>query len=203
LNRFGGYRAGPFTFFLMASSILVALISQLGSNTDAIQLLFITEYDITGSTMRWTGGLPEIRDGQIWRVFTPMFIHFGILHVAFNMMWLFQLGSLIENRQGTLFFALLVLTISGGSNLAQYFVSGPSFGGMSGVVFGLFGYIWTKMKFDPLSGYFIDPTTVMWMIAWFFICLTGMVGHIANTVHAVGLVLGMLWGFLNSKYRRL
>ena len=45
----------------------------------------------------------------------------------------------------------LVLVIAALSNLGQYFVSGPNFCGISGVVYGLFGYIWMKGRFDPAS----------------------------------------------------
>lgn len=199
LNRFGSYGAGPFTSLLIAGCVLVALISQFGSNTDALLPFFITKYQATGGGV---SALPEIRHGEVWRIFTPMLIHFGLMHLFFNMLWLFHLGSMIESRQGTWFLVPLILSIAGVSNLAQFFVSGPAFGGMSGVVFGLFGYIWTKTKFDPHSGYFLDQMTVVLMVVWFFLCLTGFVGAIANVVHAVGLGLGMLWGFLNSQFRR-
>jgi GlpG protein len=70
-----------------------------------------------------------------------MFLHFSPLHLLFNMMWLKDLGGVIEVRRGRWRYLGLVLLIAGISNLAQGIVSGPFFGGMSGVVFGLFGYI--------------------------------------------------------------
>ena len=82
---------------------------------------------------------------------------------------------------------------------AQYLLSGPSFGGMSGVVYGLLGYIWMQGRFNPASGLSLQPQTVTMMILWFFLCLTGMVGHVANTVHAVGLAGGIAWGFLDAQ----
>ena len=84
--------------------------------------------------------------------------------------WLRDLGSMIEERQSTRRLALLVFTISAASNLAQYLVSGPRFGGMSGVVYGLLGYIWIRGKFDPSSGLFLHPTTVQMMLIWFVLC---------------------------------
>ena len=141
----------------------------------------------------------EISQGQIWRLFTPMFIHFGIIHLLFNMLWLRNLGTMIEKRQNTWILVLLVLVIAAASNLGQYAVSGPRFGGMSGVVYGLLGYIWIRGKFDPFSGLFLHRQTVVMMIVWFFLCLSGVIGNIANTAHGVGLVLGIVWGFISAR----
>ena len=98
--------------------------------------------------------------------------------------------------------ALLVVVIGVCSNLAQYYYSGPVFGGMSGVVYGLLGYIWIRGKFDPGSGLYLHPQTVIMMLIWFVACFTPLVPHVANTVHAVGLVIGIVWGYLSSlRYR--
>jgi len=69
---------------------------------------------------------------------------------------------------------------------------------MSGVIYGLLGYVWLRGKFDPGSGLYLHPSTVTMMIIWFFLCLTGIVGSIANVTHAVGLGMGMAWGYLSS-----
>ena len=65
-------------------------------------------------------------------------------------------GHAEEARQGTWRLASLVVVIAALSNLGQYYVSGPNFFGISGVVYGLFGYIWMKGKFDPASGLFVN-----------------------------------------------
>jgi membrane associated rhomboid family serine protease len=146
--------------------------------------------------------LPEVRHGEVWRLFTPMFVHMDWWHIIFNMMWLVDLGSMIEGRQKSWLLAIMVLAMAVVSNLAQFFAGGPLFGGMSGVVYGLFGYIWIRGKFDPGSGLYLHPTTVTMMIIWFFACFTGLVGDIANAAHAAGLVMGIMWGWLSSLRHR-
>jgi membrane associated rhomboid family serine protease len=75
---------------------------------------------------------------------------------------------------------------------------------MSGVVYGLLGYIWMKGKYDPGSRLFLHKTTVAFMISWYFLCFTGMFGPIANGAHTAGLVIGVAWGFISSpKFRQL
>jgi GlpG protein len=196
-----GYGAGPLTLFLISASVVVFLLSL--ENWHILLRLFISESDPgVAGLQRLTDGLLEIRHGEVWRLVTPIFIHSGYMHIFFNMLWLLDLGSMIEARQKTWVLAVLVLVIAAVSNLAQYVVGGPRFGGMSGVVYGLLGYVWIRGKFDPGSGLFVHPTNVTLMIIWFFICFTGQIGDIANMAHAAGLVMGMAWGFLSSLRHR-
>jgi GlpG protein len=193
------YGFGPLTFVLIAISVTVCLLSRMGGNLQPILGLFITDFT-TGNP--FGPGLPEIRHGQLWRLITPIFIHFGPLHIIFNMLWLRDLGSMIEGRQSTRLLAALVLVFAACSNLAQFWFGGPMFGGMSGVVYGLLGYIWLRGKFDPGSGLYLHPSTVTMMIIWFFACFTPIVPHVANAAHAAGLLMGLGWGYLSSQRYR-
>jgi len=193
---------GILTIVLIAISVIVSLPTSLGANNRLLQPFSITQYTVDADYVKWQPGLPEIRSGQIWRLFTPMFIHFGIMHLFFNMLWLRDLGSMIEARKGTWMLLVLVLVIAATSNVAQYKVSGPSFGGMSGVVYGLLGYIWMQGRYNPAAGLALHPQTVTMMIVWFFLCLSGIIGNVANTAHAVGAILGIAWGFLAAHQAR-
>ncbi len=177
---------GMLTTVLIVISVAVAIITRLGEDSRVVGYLSISRY---------FEGLPEIRHGQIWRLFTPMFVHFGLLHIFFNMLWLRDLGSMVETRKGTGTLLALVLVISALSNVGQYLYSGPMFGGMSGVVYGLLGYVWMQGKFDPASGLELHPQTVTIMIIWFFLCLVGVIPNVANVVHGVGAAVGIVWGF--------
>jgi GlpG protein len=190
---FGRHGVGPLTCALIAGCVLVALISRMGADREVVRHFFITDPLGTGE-----GWLPEVRAGAVWRLVIPVFLHFGPLHLIFNLMWLFQLGCLIEARRGTLALATLVTVIATASNLAQFAFAGPRFGGMSGVVYGLFGYVWIRGKHDRASGLFIDPQSVVIMVGWFFACLTGWLGPVANMAHGVGLALGMAWGAVTA-----
>lgn len=198
------YGFGPFTFALIAASCVVFFLSRFGTDFDPIHSLFISE--VMGRNRVLGAMLSEVRHGQVWRLFTPALIHMSMAHLLLNMLWLRDLGSMIEAHLGTLQLALLVLVIGCVSNVAQYYVSGPAFGGMSGIVYGLLGYVWIRGKLDPGSGLFLHTTTVIMMLGWFVLCytpwLTPLVGHVANTVHAAGLVVGMAWGFFSALAHR-
>jgi GlpG protein len=170
---------------------------------------------IDGKDMIGWDNLDDILHGQVWRLVTPIFLHFGVVHLLFNVMMLRSLGVPIELQRGPWRFLGLVLMIAVGSNLAQYYLGGtrwtdegflleprPVFGGMSGVLYGLFGYIWIKGRLEPELGLEAPPQLIFVMLAWFALCLTGMVGPIANYAHAGGLAIGLLIGGFSPLMRR-
>lgn len=196
---------GAFTMILVLICVVVGVLSNLGEKLGSIHMLFITDFVKEGNMVHWNPGLEKVLSGEIWRLITPIFIHFGFMHLLFNMLWLIDLGSMIEHHKGTLFLILFIVVIASASNYGQYILGNhPVFGGMSGVVYGLLGYIWMKGKYDPASKLRIHGPTVVFMMIWYFLCLTGLMGNIANGAHTVGLVLGVIWGYLTSfKARRL
>jgi len=191
----GRMQQRPITLALMAISVVVAVITQFGEQRDPwVNRLSIAPVHVNGEWYQYLPGLTEICDGQLWRLITPIFIHFGLPHLLFNMFALVDVGSQVEMRRGWLRMLLLVLALAITSNLGQYLAEGPTFGGMSGVVYGLFGYVWMKSRYEPLSGFVIHSSTVAVLLIWFVLCMTGAVGSIANWAHGVGLVVGMLIG---------
>jgi GlpG protein len=176
----------PLTYSLIAACVLVTVFAGLSPGPEDVHWLLISEWP--------SGWLPEVRTGQVWRLITPIFIHFSLAHILFNMLVLRDLGGIIEVRQGTKKLAILVLVLALGSNLGQYQLDSFYFGGMSGVLYGLFGYIWIRSQSDPGSGLALSQMTIAIMLIWFVLCLAGLLGNVANGTHAVGLVMGMIWG---------
>ncbi len=192
------YGVGPLTLVLLALCLIVQVLVIGGYEEGVLQELYMTAVVRSGDILRAAPGLTEILRGEVWRLFTPVIVHGGWVHLLLNMMWLLDLGSMIEGRQSTGKFGLLALVFALGSNIGQYFLAGPLFCGMSGVVYGLLGYVWMRGKFDPSSGLFLHPHTVAMMLIWFFLCLANVIPGIANGAHAVGLAMGVAWGFLTS-----
>ncbi len=184
-----------FTYLLIAISVAVAIFSKLGADLFAIRHLFIADVELAG----WTPHLAEVRAGQVWRLITPIFIHFGFLHIAFNMMMLKDLGTLVEGRFGARHLCGLVLVGAVLSNVGQYFWGGPLFGGMSGIDYLLFGFLWMRGKHDPTANCRLNPQAVYQMIGWFVLCLVGIIPYVANACHAIGLLAGMAWGWLSAQ----
>ena len=95
----------------------------------------------------------NILSGQFWRLLTPVFLHRDFFHFLFNVMWLFELSNMIENDKGRKYTLFLFLSIAILCNIIQYFITGPNFLGMSGVIYGFFGYIWMQIRFGTSSVY--------------------------------------------------
>ena len=194
----------PITFALILICVATALWTSLGDNANSDFFHFVSErhqYDNEWNPQDPVDATVDVRNGQIWRLVSPIFLHLGGLHLLFNMMWFYQLGGQIEMRKGRVKYLLLILALAVFSNLVQVYVSRyPFFGGMSGVVYGLFGYIWMKSRFDPTDRLFIHPSTVTMMMIWFVICFApGM--NVANGGHGGGLALGAAIGYLSSQMR--
>jgi len=117
-------------------------------------------------------------------------------------MWLRDLGSMFEARLSSRYFAAFVLITGVLSNLLEYAVTKHViFGGMSGVVYGLIGYVWIRGRLDPGAGLFLDKQSVVLALVWFVLCFTGLLGPIANYAHFGGLAVGVLWAYMDSKRR--
>ncbi len=149
----------------------------------------------------------KIRQGELWRLFTPAILHSGFLHILFNMLWLWYLGKQMEPRLGFIRYILFIIIIAVISNTTQYLMGGPYFLGFSGVVTGMVGYIFVRQKVAPWEGYNI-PNAVFYFIAVFILAMVvlqlgsfalqifkpkmGFTPGIANTAHIVGALIGML-----------
>jgi GlpG protein len=217
-DRFNRRMSGPiasqgWTVALIVVCVLVSLLSGGGHDPKIVQVLSIAPYrSFEGFIL--TPGLEPILQGQIWRLVTPIFLHFGIWHLLFDMYMLYYLGGAIERRRGSIRYLALVLVLAIFSNLVQYYFGNPEmgggklkwlhlpmFGGMSGVVYGLFGYIWMKARFQPELGLGIDPSTVVILILFLMLGMTPVMpfiigGGVANGAHLGGLIAGMVIGYL-------
>ncbi len=140
---------------------------------------------------------------QWWRLVTPILLHFGVLHIGFNMSWMWTLGRQIEFLRGSWRYGLLVLLIAVTSNIAQLYWAGPGFGGMSGVVFGLVGYAWIKGRTAPQHGISMPYDQLVYSMLFLFLCMTGVFGAIANAAHFAGFVTGICCGLRGLALRKL
>ncbi|QGQ21386.1 rhomboid family intramembrane serine protease [Gimesia benthica] len=192
----------PVTSLLIGVSVVVFLLMQTNDyNIPIRQALSICSFEVSGDMVRYDTRLLDIQKGELWRLVSPIFLHFGPLHILFNCIMTYQLGGAIEINRGSLKLAAMVILIAVPSNLAQYWFSGPMFGGLSGVVYGLFGYMWMKSLYDPQSSFFIPPNMVIILIGWFFLCIAGVVGNVANYAHGFGLGTGIVIGLASTWWR--
>ncbi len=165
---------------------------------------------IAVTVARWAGtdvspllNTAMIRRGEVWRLLTCILPHGDILHLAFNVYWLWVFGAIVEEAFGHLKTALLILVLAVGASAFEFaFLQGGI--GLSGVGYGLFGFLWVLSDHDPRFRDAVDKSTIQLFVIWFFFCiLTTYFGWlvVANVAHAAGLALGALIGFSVSPLR--
>ena len=135
-----------------------------------------------------------IRRGELWRLLTDILPHGDVFHLAFNIYWLWIFGTVIERVFGhSKTIALIALLAIGSSSLEFAFAQGGI--GLSGVVYGLFGFLWFLTPRDDRFRDVVDPRTTRLFVGWFFFCVltTAMnVFPVANIAHAAGALVGVL-----------
>jgi len=130
-----------------------------------------------------------------YRLLTPMFLHFSLLHIAFNLAIFWFFSRQLETLLGA--WRLIGIIVVAGllSNLGQFVVSGPNFGGLSGVVSALLSFVWLATKITSLP-LFMPRGLLGLVIIMLGLGLLGVldtiIGPIANTSHIIGLLSGLL-----------
>ncbi len=197
------HRLIPVTLAVLALTALVALLTGLGGDARGIVMFTFTPLEDSG----YLAAQPDM--AQRWRLITPIFLHFGVMHLAFNALWYWELGRRIEMRSGGFWLLGLTLLIGVLSNTAQWLWSGSSlFGGLSGVLYGLLGYCWVYQKLAPNVFFDLPRGVVIMMLAWLVLCMTGLItllgfGAIANAAHVSGFVAGCAIGAVAGTLQRL
>lgn len=150
----------------------------------------------------------KIKEGQVWRLFTPALLHYDLLHIFFNMTWLIVLGRQIENRIKGTRYILFILITAIISNTAQYLMSGSNFIGFSGVVCAMIAFIWARQQHAAWEGYQLQRSSLIFVGVFLisivllqfisFVAELSGAGSftpgIANTAHLVGALTGYLLG---------
>ena len=138
-----------------------------------------------------------IRQGELWRLVTSIFPHVNFLHLAFNIYWLWVLGTPVERAYGHRNTAALFAVLALGSSALEFgFAQGGV--GLSGVGYGLFGLLWVLSRHDDRFREAMDSTTILLFIGWFILCIVATVDHVfavGNVAHGAGAALGILIGF--------
>jgi len=150
----------------------------------------------------------KIKEGQIWRLFTPALLHGSLLHICFNLLWLHVLGKQMEIRLGIFRFSLFIVITALVSNFFQYIMSGFQFVGLSGVICGMVGYVWMRLDYAAWEGYDLPRSTLRFLTMFilgvaavqtifFVVAMSGGGSHstgIANAAHIMGGVSGAILG---------
>lgn len=199
----------PLCLFLVALTLAcfpatASLPDSLGA---MLKAMLIVPTEQVGDFIQFTNLQTALSAGQFWRLWTPALLHFSVLHLAFNLLWLWEFGRRIEEAQGRLRLAELVLLLAPVANVAQWLVGdGPMFGGLSGVVYGLLGYLIVAGRRSGDPRLMLPPALVVFLLIFLVLFSTGITTafglHIANAAHWGGFVGGVVWGLLRVRDQR-
>lgn len=219
----GAARRCPLVMALIGISILLSLAANTLRGTSAANESVLGKLVFVDPVQAMQSGdgfdvWASVKSGQIWRLVTPIFIHYSPMHLIFNMFLLWDIGGQIENRLGTRRMLALIFALAILANVGQAFESsigggrGFAFGGMSGVGYGVFGYMLIRVRFGNHEQYRLSQTTIFLMLLWFVLCIarqfagpTGLLSFIpsiANSAHTIGLFAGMAIAYAPEMFRR-
>ncbi|WP_428773631.1 rhomboid family intramembrane serine protease GlpG [Vibrio sp.] len=184
-------KAGPVTLSVMVICLLVFVLFIAGMADPVFNLLHFPAV----ASQQW----------QLWRWVTHALLHFSVLHIVFNLLWWWQLGGDVEKRLGPAKLLQIMLVSAALSGAGQFWVEGANFGGLSGVVYALVGYLWLIGVRAPQLGLGIPKPILVFMLVWMVLGFVQPYMAIANTAHLVGFGSGLILALLDAskaKYQR-
>lgn len=175
----------PITAVIIGFAVLVALATDQGRGELSLWLYIIN---------------PMTGEQDVWRWLSPAFLHFGWLHLVFNCLWLFAVGRLIEWRSSSAFILVFLASALAG-NALQWFMGDWRFGGLSGVVYGVVGYVWLwdRLRADKYAVPSVYLGISLFFLLIGFANLDGILGvNMANGAHLGGLLGGLAVALLHA-----
>ncbi|ACS84128.1 rhomboid family intramembrane serine protease GlpG [Musicola paradisiaca] len=181
-------RAGPLTLGVMLATVVVYLLMQLYG---VDRMLLVLAFPDAAHRL------------QLWRWFSHALMHFSLLHLLFNLMWWWYLGGPVERVLGTRRLCLILLLSAAVSGWVQYGFSGIYFGGLSGVVYALMGYVWLRGEREPDGELHLQRGLMIFALLWLIAGYFDILGlSIANAAHVAGLVIGLLMAWWDTYGKR-
>ncbi len=150
-----------------------------------------------GASLPFRGvfGMPGLADlNQPWRLLTAVFLHGSILHIAFNMWVLMDIGPVVEEMYGSARYLFIFVVTGIGGYVLSGFIGNFSMGA-SGALLGLIGVLLAiTMGRRSASMQMLRSNLIRWLI---YIAILGFVFHfVDNWAHAGGFVTGFIMGKL-------
>lgn len=177
----------PATFAIVAANVAVF----------AAQMAVPGHRGVDGVAERFALWAPDVWDGQFWRLFTAAFIHFGVVHIFFNMFVLWDIGRLLEVVVGPARYLFVYASAALGGTIASTLVTSGISGGASGALFGVAGALLALVVLDRDRRVFVQRDRLKSMLLRFIVIngvLQFMIPNIDIAAHMGGLVTGLAAG---------
>jgi membrane associated rhomboid family serine protease len=173
----------PAWSFCLVAMALIVFCAELAPGAERITLLW------NEPTRIWSG--------ELWRLLTTILPHGGILHLLFNCYGLAFLGAATETAIGSTRFIGMLLLIALASSASEFLVHPVPVIGLSGVVYGIFGYLFAIRLYKDYARVVMTDSIMKQFVGWYVVCwVLTYVAHwgIANFAHTGGFLVGWLIG---------
>ncbi len=191
----GSFSGAPVTVALVAVNVLVfLLVTATGGTQDNTNLY------------RWGAKYgPAIADGEWWRLFLPIFMHIGFLHLLTNTLGLLIFGSMTERLMGSRNYIAIYLATGVLGNVASFIMTPAMGAGASGAVFGVVGAFAVYLL---LNRQIIGPAAQQMLIVVGVIVVLNVVSGFStagvdNAAHVGGLLGGLFMSYLIAPRQRV
>ena len=184
------------TYLLTALSVIITGASALGGQGGPL-IARLGTFGLVDAEDIW--------NGHLWGLVTPVFLHGGVLHLLFDMLWLVQLGRILERTLPPAVYLGFILASAAVGSATEMLVSGTTGIGMSGVVYAMFGLMWAGRGAYPVWGAIANQGNLRYLVGWGLFCVVATYLHIlniANGAHAGGFLFGLCIGYLFFSPRR-
>ena len=194
----------PFTLLIIALGVVGYILASPVQYTGWWWQLTFQGYQLSFAGPVAEPVLEGLRRGEVWRLITPTFLHFNILHIVFNGLWIWEFGRRLESYFSTLNYLLIFFITALGANVIQFIMAGDApFGGLSGVVYGYMGVLFVASRIAPSNVLTVPPGIFGFMLVWLALGVFGVIdlfipgpAAVGNGAHLGGLLSGLLLGYL-------
>ena len=172
-----------FTLFITALCVIIYVLQCLGWEEEIFSFAHYPS--------------EQAQTGQLWRYLSHSWVHLSPWHILFNLTWWWLFAGAIERAFGSLALIGLYVCSAVLTGVAQNWVSGPAFFGLSGVVYTVLGFVFVADKFGRSSFNLPQGFFTMLIVGILLGFISPIIGvEMGNTAHITGLLCGLLLGFL-------
>ena len=150
-------------------------------------------------------GPEQVWSGHYLGLFTSFFVHLSLMHIAFNMLWLWRLGGTLEMTVPLWKYVLFLVGGTVVGSCCELLISGQTGAGASGAGYALMGLLWAGRGFHDSWRKVATRENMQLFLVWGVLCIFLTATHtmaIANGAHFGGFLFGLAVGNLFFSPRR-
>lgn len=194
----------PVTLAIIALGVIGYFLMDVFAQTRWISALTFQNFQPTVAGLIFEPVQQTLQRGELWRLLTPTFLHFNLLHIVFNALWIWEFGRRLESHFSRVTYLILFVGTAIGANIVQYLaVSDVLFGGLSGVVYGYLGVLFVAQRIAPSPVLAVPPGIFVFMLIWLALGVFGVIdaflpgsSAVGNGAHLGGLLFGLIFGYI-------